>query len=166
MTIAKLICKTKTDTNLNEYFYVNSKDGIYTINDLSFEYGKTLETQGTTGNKPVSYITALKLINSGFKIHLDHRFVDIQKKEAKWRDMAENNYVYNFYVGAYKIGKNPFVIESVKVSNIRINGQGVVLSEDLDISLQEYAGGKSTIGILRKRLADYSEDGTTVSWTM
>lgn len=166
MILAKLICKTETKKELNEYFYVSSQQGIYTISDLSFEYGKTLETQGTTGNKPVSYITALKLINSGFKIHLDHRFVDVVKKEEKWKSMSENNYIYNFYVGSQKIGKNPFVIESVKVSNIQINGRGIILSEDLDISLQEYAGGKSTIGILRKRLADYSEDGTTVSWTM
>ena len=166
MIIAKFICQTENKSTLNETFYVGSEKGVYTFSDLNFAYGKDTETQGTTGHKPVSYITALTLISGGFKLHLDSRFVNILEKEEKWQSMAENNYLYNFYVGDKKIGKHPFIIKSVKVSNIRVNGRGVRLSEDLDVSIEEYAGGKSKIGILRKRLADFSEDGTTVEWTM
>lgn len=163
-----------------EYFGVytnNVKKNIYTISDLTFDYGKTLETQGTTGNKPVSYITALALINSSFKIHLDHRFVNVQEKIVRWKERAEDNNLYGFsfsdtkskktfFLTSNKKSKNSpakFVVESVKVSNVRIDGRGVWLSADLDISIQEYAGTKNKIGILRKRLADYS-DGTTLTY--
>ena len=139
-----------------ETFYVSSAKGIYTISDLSFEYGKTLETQGTTGQKPISYITALELIKSGFKIHLDHRFVNIDDKIAVWRDMAESNNVYVFSVGGKIVSQNKFAVQSVKVSNIKINGRGVKLSADLDVSIQEFAGKTAKIGILKKRLEDYS----------
>ena len=138
-----------------ETFYVNSQKGFYTFSDLSFEYGKELETQGTTGKKPVSYITALTLIKTGFKIHLDSRFVNIEEKRKAWRDMAENNKLYAFSVGGEFVSANKFVVQSVKESNITINGKGQVLSLDLDVSIQEYAGTSSTIGILQKRLADY-----------
>ena len=141
-----------------EYFYVNSNKGIYTIDGLSFEYGKEVETQGTTGYKPLSYITALKLINSGFKIRLDHRFVDVQKKIDTWKNMSEGNKHYAFSVGGTYISENHFVVLSAKVSNVKINGKGKWLSADLDISVQEYSGTKEheTIGILKKRLEDYS----------
>ena len=142
-----------------EAFYVTSGRGIYTISDLSIEYGKSLETQGTTGYKPISYITALELIKTGFKIHLDQRFVDVDTKIDAWREMAENKKLYVFSVGGVLVSQNKFVVQSVKVSNIKINGRGKKLSADLDITIQEYAGNQnnSEIGVLKKRLADYSE---------
>ena len=138
-----------------ETFYVSSQKGFYTISDISFEYGKELETQGTTGQKPISYITALSLIKTGFKIRLDCRFVDIEAKRKAWRDMAEKNNLYTFSIGGKYVSNNKFVVQSVKESNFRINGKGTVLSLDLDVSIQEYAGTSSTVGILVKRLADY-----------
>lgn len=138
-----------------EAFYVNSRKGFYTIDGLSFEYGKTLETQGTTGKKPISYITALSLIKTGFKIHLDGRFVDVREKINAWESMAEDTNLYAFSIGDVFVSKNKFVVESVKVSNIKINGRGKILSADLDISIQEYAGTSTKLGILQKRLADY-----------
>ena len=170
-----------TENSDYEYFNVGKvgggKTSIYTISDLTFDYGKTLETQGTTGSKPISYITALALINSSFKIHLDHRFVNVQEKIVRWKERAEDNNLYGFSFSDSRTGKTffltsnkhsenspaKFVVESVKVSNVRINGRGVWLSADLDISIQEYAGKQNTIGILRKRLADFS-DGETLTY--
>lgn len=140
-----------------ETFYVNSEKGIYTIDGLSFEYGKDVETQGTTGYKPLSYITALKLINSGFKIHLDYRFINVKEKIDKWAKMAEGNQLYAFSIGGKYISQNKFVVLSAKASNLKINGKGIWLSADLDISVQEYSGTESTIGILKKRLEDYAD---------
>lgn len=139
-----------------ESFYATSEKGFYTFSDLSFEYGKNLETQGTTGKKPISYITALELIKSGFKIHLDSRFVNIDEKIDAWRKMAEDNNLYVFSIGGVIVSQNKFVVQSVKVSNIRINGRGQKLHADLDITIQEYAGTAKVIGILQKRLEDYS----------
>ena len=140
-----------------ETFRVTNKE-IYTISDLSFEYGKNLETQGTTGQKPVSYITALELIKSSFKIHLDARFVDVDKKIAAWSKMAEDNKIYVFSIGGVVVSQNKFAVQSVKVSNIKINGRGKKLSADLDVSIQEHTdpNKSGTIGILQKRLEDYS----------
>ena len=138
-----------------EYFYVNSRKGIYTISDLSFEYGKEIETQGTTGKKPISYITKLLLAKPSFKIHLDARFVDIAKKRLAWKTMSEDNKLYAFSIGGDFVSENKFVVQSVKESNFKINGKGQILSLDLEIQLQEYAGTASKIGILQQRLADY-----------
>jgi len=138
-----------------EYFYVNSRKGIYTISDLSFEYGKEIQTQGTTGKKPISYITALKLLKTGFKIHLDARFVDIAEKRRVWKEMAESRKLYAFSIGDEFVSKNKFVVQSVTESNFKMNGKGQILSLDLDISIEEYAGTASQIGILQQRLADY-----------
>lgn len=138
-----------------ETFHVNSQKGIYTFSDLSFEYGKELENQGTTGKKPISYITALTLIKTGFKIHLDCRYVDVESRRLAWRNMAESSNVYAFSIGGEFVSKNKFAVQSVKESNIRINGKGQILSMDLDVSIQEFAGATSIMGILQKRLADY-----------
>lgn len=173
MILAKFYSVTSASKNeLIETFSVSSEDGIYTFSDVSFEYGKDIETQGTTGNKPISYITAYKLINSGFKIHLDHRFVDVRKKMHTWSKRAEGNGLYRMYIGSVALCTNPIVVESVKVSNLRVSGKGVWLSADLDISVQEFAGdiknNPARMGILRKRLADFSEwleeQGSTVSY--
>ena len=155
MILAEFI--SKATGSVYESFYVNEK-GIYTFSDLSLEYGKTIETQGTTGNKPVSYVTALALAKGGFKIHLDQRFVDVQTKIARWKDMAESRSLFFFKIGGVNVIPNPIVVESVKVSNISINGRGVWLSVDIDVNIQEYAGGSenTTIGVLQQRLADYS----------
>ena len=141
-----------------ETFYVTSQKGIYTLSDLSLEYGKNLETQGTTGKKPISYITALELIKSNFKIHLDTRFVDVDAKIEAWRKMSEDNKLYVFSIGGVLVSTNKFAVQSVKVSNIKINGRGKKLSADLDISIQEHTDPNKTgtIGILQKRLEDYS----------
>ena len=153
-------------TATKEYFEV-SQNGytgaakIYTFTSINIQAGKTLETQGTTGSKPISYITALALMQGGFKVHLDHRFVDVQAKINSWIAKAEDNELYRLYIGKQKFGKLPFVVESVKVDNVIVNGKGQMLSADLDITIQEYAGGKEAIGILRKRIEDFAE-GTTV----
>lgn len=156
-----------SENKLIDTFSVSSEKGIYTFNDLNLEYGKSIETQGTTGNKPISYITAYNLIKSGFKIHLDHRFVDVKAKISSWKSAAESNLLYRMYIGNTALCKNPIVVESVKVSNVKINGKGVWLSADIDISVQEFAGdiknNPAKMGILRKRIADYDE-GTTVMY--
>lgn len=128
----------------NESFYTNSKNGIYTPSDLSFEYGKTIETQSTAGKKPVSYIGDVSLIKSGFKLHLDCRFVDVQKKIDAWRSMAEGANLYAYSIGGKLVSTNKFVVTSVKESNVNINGRGVKMSADLDISIEEYAGKQKT----------------------
>lgn len=151
-----ILARFGNETDSYEYFYVNSKKGIHTISDLSFSYGKDVETQGTTGYKPISYITALKLVKGGFKIHLDHRFVDVKEKIDKWQAWSENNHLYGFSIGNKFISKNKFVVLEAKVSNTKINGKGKYLSADLDITIEEYAGKNKNIGILRKRLEDYS----------
>lgn len=127
-----------------EAFYVNSRNGIYTPSDLSFEYGKTIETQNSSGKKPVSYMGDVSLIKSGFKLHLDYRFVNVQQKIDTWRSMAEGSKLYAYSVGGKMVSTNKFVVTSVKTSNIKMNGQGVMLSADLDISIEEYAGKQTT----------------------
>ena len=140
-----------------EAFYVTSEKGFYTLADLSFEYGKELENQGTTGKaKPISYITSINLIKGGFKIHLDHRFVDIHEKRRVWKEMAEGNKLYAFSVGGVYVSDNKFTIKSLKESNIKVNGKGQWLSLDLDVSIEEYAGTQTELTVLKKRLADYS----------
>jgi len=122
-----------------ETFHANSTSGIYTPSDLSFEYGKAIETQSTAGKKPTSYIGDINLLKSGFKLHLDSRFVNVKTKIENWKKYAEENDSYLFTIGGKLVSQSRFVVTSVKVSNIKINGRGVMLSADLDISIQEYA---------------------------
>ena len=138
-----------------EVFFANSTKGIYTPSDLSFEYGKTIETQSRAGKKPLSYIGDVNLIKSGFKIHLDRRFVDVQSKIEKWQAMAEGNYLYAFTIGGKLVATNKFVVTSVKASNVKINGRGVKMSADLDISIEEYAGNQSDKTLKTKPLEEY-----------
>lgn len=138
-----------------EVFYVNSTNGIYTPSDLSFEYGKTIETEKRAGKKPLSYMGEVSLIKSGFKLHLDNRFVDVQSKIDKWQAMAEGNYLYAFTIGNKLVSTNKFVVTSVKVSNVKTNGRGVKLSADLDISIEEYAGKQTDKSLKTKPLEEY-----------
>lgn len=137
-----------------ETFFVNSTKGIYTPSDLSFEYGKTIETQSTAGKKPVSYIGDVSLIKSGFKLHLDCRFVDVQTKIDAWRTMAEGSGLYAYSIGGKMVSSNKFIVTNVKANNIITNGRGVKLSADLDISIEEYSG-KQTTKLNTKPLEQY-----------
>lgn len=138
-----------------EVFYVNSKNGIYTPSDLTFEYGKTIETDKRAGKKPLSYMGEVNLIKSGFKLHLDSRFVDVQSKINKWQAMAEGNYLYAYSIGGKMVSSNKFVVTSVKASNIKTNGRGIKTSADLDISIEEYAGNKNDKTLKTKPLEEY-----------
>ena len=138
-----------------EAFYADSTKGIYTPSDLSFEYGKTIETQGNAGSKPRSYMGDVNLIKSGFKIHLDSRFVNVQQKIDKWRSMAEGSNLYAYTIGGKVVSTNKFAVTSVKESNIKINGRGVKISADLDISIEEYAGGAQATKLTTKPLEAY-----------
>ena len=139
----------------NEMFYVDSQRGIYTPSDLSFEYGKAIETQSTAGSKPISYIGDVNLIKSSFKLRLDNRFVDVQKKINTWKSMAEGKGLYIYYLGGRFISTNMFVVTSVKESNIKMNMQGVKISTDLDISVEEYAGNQNSKELNTKPLESY-----------
>lgn len=136
-----------------EAFYVNSEKGIYTPSDLTMEYGKSIETQSTAGKKPVSYIGDVNLIKSGFKLHLDGRFVDVQAKVDAWREMAEGSGTYAYSIGGKMVSTNKFIVTSVKESNVRMS-RGVKMGADLDISIEEYAG-KQSQALKTKPLEEY-----------
>lgn len=114
---------------------------IYTPNGISLEFGKELETQGTTGKKPISYLKSIKLIKIPFKIHLSRRLgVGVESKIEAWQTMAENNIPYAFLIGGKPVSKNRFVCTDVKVDIKEINKNGVIITADLNVTLEEYAG--------------------------
>jgi hypothetical protein len=114
---------------------------IYTPNGISIEYGKETETQGTTGQKPILYLKSVNLIKISFKIHLSRRLgVGVESKIDAWKTMAENNIPYAFLIGGKYISKNRFVCKSAKETIKEINQNGVIITADLDITLEEYAG--------------------------
>lgn len=114
---------------------------VYTPNGISLEFGKDLETQGTTGKKPVLYLKGINLIKVSFKIHLSRRLgVGVESKIEAWKTMAENNIPYAFLIGGKPVSKNRFVCTSVKADIKEIGKNGVIVTADLDITLEEYAG--------------------------
>ena len=129
---------------------------IYTPKGISIEYGKELETQGTTGSKPISYIKHSNPIKISFTLHLSRRLgVGVESKIDAWKTMAENNIPYAFMIGGEYISKNKFVCTNVKTNIKEINKEGVIVTADLDITIEEYAGYSARVGILVQRLADY-----------
>lgn len=129
---------------------------IYTPNGISLEFGKELETQGTTGKKPISFIKSVNLIKIPFKIHLSRRLgVGVESKIEAWQTMAENTIPYTFLIGGKPVSKNRFLCTNVKVDVKELNADGVIVTAVLDITLEEYAGQSARVGILQQRLADY-----------
>lgn len=127
---------------------------VYTPNGISLEFGKELETQGTTGKKPVLYLKGVKLIKIPFKIHLSRRLgVGVESKIDAWKTMAENNILYAFMIGGKPVSTNRFVCTSVKVNIKEISKSGVIVTADLDITLEEYAGHSARL--LIKSLDEY-----------
>lgn len=113
---------------------------IYTPNGISIEYGKETETQGKTGEKPVLYLKSVNLIKISFTIHLSRRLgVGVESKIDAWKTMAENNIPYAFLIGGKYISKNRFLCMSAK-EKIKEVKNGVIITADLDITLEEYAG--------------------------
>lgn len=114
---------------------------IYTPNGISLEFGKELETQGTTGKKPISYLKSINLIKIGFRLHLSRRLgVGVESKIDAWKTMAENNIPYAFLIGGKPVSKNRFVCKSVKADIKEIDKKGVIITAVLDITVEEYAG--------------------------
>jgi hypothetical protein len=114
---------------------------IYTPRDLSFSFGKSTEKQGTTGKKPISYITEINLIKISFKIHLSRRLgVDVFAKIEAWKNMAEGKDTHAFTFGGGYITTNRFYVESVSVDVKEINQNGEIITADLSVTIEEYAG--------------------------
>jgi hypothetical protein len=129
---------------------------IYTPNGISLEFGKQLETQGTTGKKPISYLKSVDLIRIPFKIHLSRRLgVGVESKIDAWKTMAENNIPYAFLIGGKPVSKNRFICTSAKANIKEIDKNGVIVTADLDITLEEYAGHSARVGILTENLKEY-----------
>jgi hypothetical protein len=133
--MAKSICSFGSET------FVADIKSIYTPRDLSFSFGKSTEKQGTTGKKPIAYITEINLIKVSFKIHLSRRLgVDVWKKIEAWKNLAEGRLTYGFTIGGKFITKNRFYVESVSVEVKEVNKQGEIIAADLSITIEEYAG--------------------------
>lgn len=129
---------------------------IYTPNGISIEFGKELGTQETTGEKPVSYLKSINLIKIPFRIHLSRRLgVGVESKIDAWKTMAENNIPYAFLIGGKPVTKNRFVCTNVKVDIKEISKEGVIVTADLDITLEEYAGNSARVGLSTKELEEY-----------
>lgn len=129
---------------------------IYTPRDLSFSFGKGTEKQGTTGAKPITYITEINLIKVSFKIHLSRRLgVDVWAKIEAWKKMAEGKDTYAFTIGGKYITKNRFAVESVSVDAKEINKKGEIVTADLSITVEEYAGHGIAMLNKTENLKDY-----------
>ncbi len=121
--------------------FVADIDKIYTPKDLSFSFGKSTDKQGTTGKKPIAYITEINLIKASFKVHLSRRLgVDVFAKIEAWKKMAEGKDTYAFTIGGKYLTKNRFSVESVSVDAKEINKKGEIVTADLSITIEEYAG--------------------------
>lgn len=131
---------------------------IYTPNGISLEFGKDLESQGKMGEKPVLYIKSKKLIRIPFKIHLSRRLgVGVESKIDAWRTMAENNTTYAFLIGGKPVSSNKFVCTDVKVDLKEIDKKGVIVTADLDITVEEYTGKTDKVSIQTESLDEYDE---------
>lgn len=129
---------------------------IYTPKGISLEYGKELETQGTTGKKPISYLKSIKLIKISFNIHLSRRLgVGVESKIDAWRTMAENNIPYAFFIGGVPLSKNKFICTSVKADVKEIDKNGTIVTADLNITAEEYAGNSAKVGLKTDDLDNY-----------
>lgn len=129
---------------------------VYTPNGISLEFGKQLETQGTTGKKPISYLKSIDLIKIPFKIHLSRRLgVGIESKIEAWQTMAENNIPYTFVIGGKPVSKNRFICTNVKANIKEIDKKGVIVTADLEITLEEYAGQSARLLLSTEELKDY-----------
>lgn len=127
---------------------------IYTPKSISISYGKGTETQGTKGKKPVSYISEIELSKVSFNIYLSRRLgVGVESKIEAWKTMAENNIPYTFVIGGQYIGK--FLCKSVSVEVKEIDKKGVIVTANLSVSLEEYAGNSARVGVLSKALEEY-----------
>lgn len=114
---------------------------IYTPNGISLKFGKELETQGTTGKKPITYLKSVKLIKIPFKIHLSRRFgVNVESKIEAWQTMAENNIPYAFLIGGKPVSKNRFICTDAEADVKEMDKNGVIITAVLNVTLEEYAG--------------------------
>lgn len=136
--------------------FVADIDQIYTPRDLSFSFGKGTEKQGTTGAKPITYITEINLIKVSFKIHLSRRLgVDVWAKIEAWKKMAEGKDTYAFTIGGKYITRNRFAVESVSVDVKEVSKRGEIVTADLSITVEEYAGHGIAMLNKTENLKDY-----------
>lgn len=129
---------------------------IYTPKGISLEFGKELETQGTTGKKPISYLKSISLIKVSFTIHLSRRLgVGVESKIDAWKTMAENNIPYAFLIGGKPVSTNKFICTNAKADIKEIDKNGVIVTADLNITVEEYAGQSARVGIKTESLDEY-----------
>ena len=146
-------------TAICSFGYQNFKadiNQIYTPNGISLEFGKQLESQGETGKKPVLYLKSVNLIKIAFKIHLSRRLgVGVESKIEAWKTMAENNIPYSFLIGGKPVSKNRFICSNAKADIKEIDKNGVIVTADLEITLEEYAGHSARLLLHTENLDEY-----------
>jgi hypothetical protein len=116
-----------------------SANKIYTLNGLSWSGSLDTEAQEKLGDKPSTYIKGSNLTTMSFEIPLRVDFGhNVRSEIESWESIKEQRSPDIFILGQKPIGKNKWLLKTVTVENMEIDGSGNILKASLKLEFEEY----------------------------
>ena len=125
---------------------------------------KTKNQENTKG-KDKTQIQGLELEKMSFSTtYVKGAGVDPLAQVEEWRSLVKK--AYPLYIGGKRFGPDKMLLTEVGVDDTVFSNDGVLLSVRLDISLEEYADGKTTATTIDNSVPDsYSGYSTALKVT-
>lgn len=119
-------------------FQVSSRK-VYTFDE--FATGSTLQTekQDVAGKKPSTYIKGSDLDSMSFNISLNRSLgMNVRAEYESWKALEESKVPYPFILGGRPFGPNKWLLTSVNLNGVKIDGKGEIVSGVLQLQFEEY----------------------------
>ena len=128
-------------------FRVSAWNDIYTFGELTRGSKNRTASHEIIGKKPLTEYIGPDLQTLSFKIKL-HAALGVKPQEEVERliEYCESGKVLTFTVGGQKMGKNKWLVESVKEAVKYYDNHGNILASEVDLTLKEYVVSKQLGG--------------------
>lgn len=125
-------------TFLNKVFQV-SATRKNTLNGLTWSGELDTEAQEKLGSKPSTYIKGESLSSLSFDVPLRADFgIKVRAEIESWEAIKSKSKPGIFILGTKPVGKNQWLLKSVGVSDMDIDGRGNISKATLKLEFEEY----------------------------
>ncbi|WP_040948479.1 phage tail protein [Gorillibacterium massiliense] len=116
-----------------------SGNKIYTFNGMEWSTTLETETQEKIKDKPSTYVKGYGLSAMSFELPLRVDMnIDVQKEIEEWEAICIKAAADFFIMGTKPLGKNRWLLKSVRTSDTEIDNKGRLLKAKINLDFEEY----------------------------
>lgn len=116
-----------------------SSNSILTFDGLSRGLGLEADAQEQDGQKPSTYIKGVSLETLKFTVALNSAMgIDVDGEIKSWETVLAAKIPYLFVLGDKPVIDNKFLLKTLNITDVVINGSGQKTKAKLDLDFEEY----------------------------